>query len=72
MPPEMLAEIGGAQIKERGDEQQQTEVMFIDANLLEVETTGDMALPVFALPDNCAIYRMASRAFDEIWHVQKI
>ncbi|MGZ0020178.1 Tim44 domain-containing protein [Nitrosomonas sp. wSCUT-2] len=69
--PEMLAEIS-AQIKERGDEQQQTEVMFIDANLLEVETTSDMAIASVRftgqlrdLPDG------EPEAFDEIWHVQK-
>lgn len=68
---EMLAEIS-AQIQERGDEPQQTEVMFIDANLLEVETTSDMAIASVRftgqlrdLPDG------EPEAFDEIWHVQK-
>ncbi|MBX9894059.1 MAG: 39S ribosomal protein L45 [Nitrosomonas sp.] len=68
---EMLAEIS-AQIQERGDEPQQTEVMFIDANLLEVETTNDMAIASVRftgqlrdLPDG------EPEAFDEIWHVQK-
>lgn len=69
--PEMLAEIS-EQIKERGDTQQQTEVMFIDANLLEVETTHDMAIASVRFtgqlrdgPDS------EPEAFDEIWHVQK-
>lgn len=69
--PEMLAEIG-AQINERGDARQQTEVMFIDANLLEVETAGDVAIASVRftgqlrdLPDG------EPEAFDEIWHVQK-
>lgn len=69
--PEMLAEIS-TQIKERGNEQQQTEIMFIDANLLEVETTNDMAIASVRftgqsrdLPDG------EPEAFDEIWHVQK-
>lgn len=68
---EMLAEIS-EQIKERGDTQQQTEVMFIDANLLEVETTHDMAIASVRFtgqlrdgPDS------EPEAFDEIWHVQK-
>lgn len=68
---EMLAEIS-EQIKERGDTQQQTEVMFIDANLLEVETTNDMAIASVRFtgqlrdgPDS------EPEAFDEIWHVQK-
>jgi len=69
--PEMLAEIS-AQINERGDAQQKTEVMFIDANLLEVETTHDMAIASVRftgqlrdVPDG------ATEEFDEIWHVQK-
>ena len=46
--------------------------MFIDANLLEVETTDDMAIASVRftgqlkdLPDG------EPEAFDEIWHVQK-
>lgn len=69
--PEMLAEIS-AQINERGDAQQKTEVMFIDANLLEVETTNDTAIASVRftgqlrdVPDG------ELEAFDEIWHVQK-
>lgn len=69
--PEMLAEIS-AQINERGDTQQKTEVMFIDANLIEVETTHDMAIASVRFtgqlrdaPDG------ELEAFDEIWHVQK-
>ncbi|AEJ03117.1 import inner membrane translocase subunit Tim44 [Nitrosomonas sp. Is79A3] len=69
--PEMLAEIS-AQINERGDSQQKTEVLFIDANLLEVETTNDMAVASVRFtgqlrdaPDG------EPEAFDEIWHVQK-
>ena len=69
--PEMLAEIS-AQINERGDAQQKTEVMFIDASLLEVETTNDMAIASVRftgqlrdVPDG------ELEAFDEIWHVQK-
>lgn len=69
--PEMLAEIQ-AQMSERGSAQQKTEIMFIDANLLEVETTPDMAIAsvrftgqLRELPDG------EPEAFDEIWHVQK-
>jgi predicted lipid-binding transport protein (Tim44 family) len=69
--PEMLAEID-AQIKERDGAHQQSEVMFIDANLLEVETVGDAAIAsvrftgqIRDLPDG------KPDAFDEIWHVQK-
>ncbi len=69
--PEMLAEIS-AQINERDGAPQKTEVMFIDANLLEVETTHDMAIASVRFtgqlrdgPDS------EPEAFDEIWHVQK-
>lgn len=69
--PEMLAEIS-TQIQERDGAHQQSEVMFIDANLLEVETTGDAAIAsvrftgqIRELPDG------EPDAFDEIWHVQK-
>lgn len=69
--PEMLAEIS-AQINERGDAQQKTEVMFIDANLLEVETTNDMAIASVRFTGQL---RDAPNGepedFDEIWHVQK-
>lgn len=69
--PEMFAELK-AQINESSDKPQKTEVMFIDANLLDVTVTDDMAIASVrfngqlrdgpdALPE----------AFDEIWHVQK-
>lgn len=69
--PEMLAEIS-MQITERGDVQQKTEVMFLDANLLDVETSDDEAIASVRftgqlrdLPDG------EPEEFDEIWHVQK-
>lgn len=69
--PEMLAEIS-MQIQERGDVQQKSEVMFIDANLLDVETNADSAIAsvrftgqMRELPDGEA------EDFDEVWHVEK-
>jgi len=69
--PEMLAEIS-MQINERGNTRQKTEVMFIDANLLDIETTDEMAIASVRFtgqlrdaPDG------EPEAFDEIWHVQK-
>lgn len=69
--PEMLAEIS-MQIHERGDVQQKTEVMFLDAHLLDVETNDDMAIASVRftgqlrdVPDG------EPEDFDEIWHVQK-
>ena len=69
--PEMLAEIQG-QISERGGAQQKTEVMFIDANLLEVETINDMAIASVRFTGQLRdLPNGEPEAFDEIWHVQK-
>lgn len=69
--PEMLAEIS-MQIQERGNAQQKSEVMFLDANLLNVETSHHTAVAsvrftgqIRELPDG------EPEAFDEIWHVEK-
>jgi len=68
---EMLAEIS-AQMKEQGDTQQKSEVMFIDANLLEVETTEDMAIASVRFTGQLReLPNGEPEAFDEIWHVQK-
>ncbi len=69
--PEMLAEIS-AQIKEHGSLQQKTEVMFIDAHLLEVETTDDLAIASVRFTGQLRdAPNSEPEAFDEIWHVQK-
>lgn len=69
--PEMLAEIS-LQIQERADAHQKSEVMFIDANLLNVETNNDSAIAsvrftgqMRELPDG------KPEDFDEVWHVTK-
>lgn len=69
--PEMLAEIS-QQIQERGNAQQKSEVMFIDARLLEVETTADMAIASVRFTGQLReLPNGEPEAFDEIWHVQK-
>lgn len=69
--PEMLAEIS-LQINERGDQPQKTEVMFIDANLLDVETTDDMAIASVRFNGQLREETNGEiETFDEIWHVQK-
>jgi predicted lipid-binding transport protein (Tim44 family) len=69
--PEMLAEIS-QQIQERGDAQQKSEVMFIDAHLLEVETANDMAIASVRFTGQLReLPNGEPEAFDEIWHVQK-
>ena len=68
---EMLAELS-EQMQERGDTQQKSEVMFIDANLLEVETTQDMAIASVRFTGQLREFPNGEpEAFDEIWHVQK-
>ena len=69
--PEMFAEIS-IQIQERGNVQQKTEVMFIDAHLINVEESADSAIAsvrftgqMRELPDG------EVEAFDEVWHVEK-
>ena len=69
--PEMLAEIS-MQINERGDQPQKTEVKFIDANLLDVETTEDMAIASVRFNGQLREETNGEiETFDEIWHVQK-
>ena len=68
---EMLAEIS-MQINEHGLNQQKTEVMSIDADLLDVETTDDLA--VASVRFNGQLRQGENgdpEDFDEIWHVQK-
>jgi predicted lipid-binding transport protein (Tim44 family) len=69
--PELFAELN-KQIAEEGDIAQQTEVVFIEANLLDVTTEGNQAIASVRFtgqlrenPDTSA------ESFDEIWHVQK-
>ncbi|SCY70192.1 Predicted lipid-binding transport protein, Tim44 family [Nitrosospira sp. Nl5] len=69
--PEMFAEIS-MQINERGDAPQRTEVLAIDAELLEVVTANNLAIA--SVRFNGQLREAADtppEAFDEIWHVQK-
>ena len=69
--PEMLAEIS-MQINEHGLNQQKTEVMSIDADLLDVETTEDLAIASVRFSGQLREgLNGAPEDFDEIWHVQK-
>jgi predicted lipid-binding transport protein (Tim44 family) len=69
--PEMFAEIS-MQINERGNQPQKTEVVGINADLLEVVTENDLAIASVRFNGQL---REAPNAlpetFDEIWHVQK-
>jgi predicted lipid-binding transport protein (Tim44 family) len=69
--PEMFAEIS-MQINERGNEPQRTEVIAINAELLEVVTEKDLAIA--SVRFNGQLREMPDKSpevFDETWHVQK-
>ena len=67
----MFAEIS-MQIKERGNEPQRTEVMSINADLLEVVTENDTAIASVRFNGQLRESPQSSpEAIDEIWHVQK-
>jgi predicted lipid-binding transport protein (Tim44 family) len=69
--PEMFAEIS-MQISERGNEPQKTEVLNINADLLEVVTEKDTAIASVRFNGQLRESPTAlPEAFDEIWHVQK-
>lgn len=69
--PEMFAEIS-MQISERGDQRQKTEVVTINADLLEVVTENDLAIASVRFNGQLReVPNTLPEAFDEIWHVQK-
>lgn len=69
--PEMYAEIS-MQINERGNETHRTEVIAINADLLEVATENDTAIASVRFNGQLRESRDAlPESFDEIWHVQK-
>ena len=69
--PQMFAEIS-MQINERGGEPQRTEVIAINADLLEVVTENDTAIASVRFNGQLReAPASAPEQFDEIWHVQK-
>ncbi len=68
--PEMFAEIS-MQLQERGDEPQQTDVGFVNGELLEVVTEDDLAIASVRLSGQLRENNGAPEQFEEIWHVQK-
>ncbi len=69
--PEMFAELS-AQINESNDPPQKTEIMFIDANLLDVTVSDDMAIASVRFNGQLRESPDAEpESFDEIWHIQK-
>ncbi|MFH2135044.1 MAG: Tim44-like domain-containing protein [Pseudomonadota bacterium] len=68
--PEMFAEIS-MQLQERGDEPQQTDVGFVNGELLEVVTENDIAIASVRLSGQLRENNGAPENFEEVWHVQK-
>jgi predicted lipid-binding transport protein (Tim44 family) len=69
--PEMFAEIS-MQINERGNAPQKTEVLSINAELLEVVTENDKAIASVRFNGQLReAPQPLPESFDEIWHVQK-
>lgn len=69
--PEMFAEIS-MQINERGNIPQKTEVLSVNAELLEVATENDTAIASVRFNGQLRESPQAlPETFDEIWHVQK-
>lgn len=68
--PEMFAEIS-MQLQERDDTAQKTDVVSVNAHLLEVATEGDLAIASVRMSGQLRENNGPAENFDEIWHVQK-
>lgn len=68
--PEMFAEIS-MQLQERDNTPQKTDVIAINAELLEVANEGDLAIASVRLAGQLSENSGAPENVDEIWHVQK-
>lgn len=68
--PEMFAEVS-MQLQERGNEPQKTDVVLVNAELLEVNTENSLAIACVRMSGQLRENNGAPESFDEIWHVQK-
>jgi predicted lipid-binding transport protein (Tim44 family) len=68
--PEMFAEVS-MQLQERGNEPQKTDVVTVNAELLEVNTEHDHAIASVRMSGQLRENNGSPENFDEIWHVQK-
>jgi predicted lipid-binding transport protein (Tim44 family) len=68
--PEMFAEIS-MQMQERDNTPQTTNVIAINADLLEVANEGDWAIASVRFTGQLSENNSAAETVDEIWHVQK-
>jgi predicted lipid-binding transport protein (Tim44 family) len=68
--PEMFAEIS-MQLRERANAAQKTDVLTINAELLEVVTENNQAIASVRMSGQLRENSGAPENFDEVWHVQK-
>jgi predicted lipid-binding transport protein (Tim44 family) len=68
--PEMFAEVA-MQLQERGNVPQKTDVVAVNAELLEVNTENDFAIASVRMSGQLRENNGTPEFFDEIWHVQK-
>jgi len=68
--PEMFAEIS-MQLQERDNTPQKTDVVSVNAELLEVNNENDFAIASVRMSGQLRENNGAPDSFDEIWHVQK-
>ncbi len=68
--PEIYAELS-MQMQERGDVKQKTDVVTLNADLIEVVTEGDVAIASVRYSGLVRETGEQAAPFDEIWHVQK-
>ncbi len=68
--PEMFAEIS-MQIRERDNTAQKTDVVTVNAELLEVAHENEIAIASVRMSGQLRENNSAPENFDEIWHVQK-
>lgn len=68
--PEMYAEIS-MQLQERGNAVQTTDVIVVNAELLEVVTENNHAIASVRMTGQLSEDKGSPESFDEIWHVQK-
>jgi predicted lipid-binding transport protein (Tim44 family) len=68
--PEMFAEIS-MQLRERDNSPQKTDVLLVDARLLEVAHENDIAIASVRMTGQLCENSGTLDNFDEVWHVQK-
>jgi len=68
--PEIFAEIS-MQLQERGNAAQTTDVIAVNAELLQVETENNHAIASVRMTGQLSENKGTPENFDEIWHVQK-